>query len=142
MTAGSEADEDQSPKSTERIRSRHAFLAHVTAEAPKRPGNARRPTCGTQVDDHVTAPDSDSDSDSLADLEETPTKTVQKQRTMPTRQSRAVRKYYADDDEINAGTVENSDDEFDPFKLREEAQKKEARKRRSRRYTDDYESEV
>ena len=60
---------------------------------------------------------------------------------MPTRQSRAVRKYYADDDEINAGTVENSDDEFDPFKLREEAQKKEARKRRSRRYTDDYESE-
>jgi hypothetical protein len=39
---------------------------------------------------------------------------------MPTRRSRAVKKSYADDDVVGAGGSEESDDEFDPFRLREE----------------------
>ncbi len=86
----------------------------------------------------------DSDSDSLADLEDTPTKApVKKQRIMPTRQNRAVKKYdtYADEDVVGAGGAEESDDEFDPFKLRQEQEKKDARKHRSCRYSKKHDSD-
>ena len=84
---------------------------------------------------------SDSDLDSLADLADTPTKSqTNKQRTLPARLSRAVPKYYADED-FNAGELEESDDEYNPFKLRQEEEKKEARKQRVRQYADNYDSD-
>jgi hypothetical protein len=74
--------------------------------------------------------ESDSDSDSLADLEETPSK---KQRRLPTRQTRGVTKY-CDDSDVGVLGGDDTEDEYDPFKLREEEEKREARKNRSRRY--------
>lgn len=123
-------------------------------------------TCDPSKVERRGGADSDSDSDSLADLVETPTPTrsAKKQRTMPVRRSRAVRRtYYGDDDgdddddndnknksnnnnndsvgggysRRGAKLEEESDDEFDPFKKRAEQQKIEARKNRTRRYLTD-----
>jgi hypothetical protein len=91
--------------------------------------------CETQVADHEG--DSDSDLDSLVGLEDTPTKApITKKRTLPARQSRAARKCYAEDGFVDAGELEESDDDFNPFKVREAEQKKDARKHRGRYFAE------
>jgi hypothetical protein len=60
---------------------------------------------------------------------------------MPTRRSRAVKKSYADDDVVGTAGPEESDDEFDPFRLRQEQQKKDARRYRGRRWANEYDSD-
>lgn len=132
-----------SPPSTDGVKSRSAFLAATTARskpaAPRGPHTTKQITCQPEVEDHTI--ESDSDSDSLADLDDTPTKTVKKQRMMPTRKSRGVMKNYAVDDVADAGGLDESDDdEFNPFKLRQEQEKKDARKHRARRYADEYDN--
>jgi hypothetical protein len=91
----------------------------------------------SEVDDNHA---SDSDSDSLADLEDTPTKSIKRQRTMPARRTRVATKYFAEDD-ADAGEAEESDEEFDPFKMREEQRKKEARRTRMSRYASESDEE-
>jgi hypothetical protein len=96
----------------------------------------------------------DSDSDSLAGIEETPSKRAKKQRLLPTRTSRTPIKTYAvvkgrfgDDDDADAdntnvrpddGTVEDTEDEYNPFQLRREQAKKDARSHRTRRQPYDW----
>ena len=125
-----------SPPKTGRKKSRSIFM---TADSGGVTHTSKRTTTcqETEVDEN---PPSDSDSDSLADLEDTPTKSIKRPRTLPTRQSRHATKYFAEDD-ADASGVEESDGEFDPFKMREEERKKEARRSRTRRYASESDEE-
>lgn len=117
------------PSSVPRFKSRStiADVAGATVGLGEKAGNDRN--------------DSDSDSDSLADLEDTPTKAVaNKQRTLPARRTRAARKDYAEED-CATGELDESDEDFDPFRMRQEKEKQEARKRRARCYADNYDSD-
>lgn len=131
-----------SPPATVKTRSRHTInnsatiASRAVRPAPKAVHSARQKPCEIEVEDG--APVSDSDSDSLAGLGDTPTKSSSaRKRTLPPRQSRAARKSYAADEVMDAGELEESGDEFDPYKIREEQKKREARKNRGRFYMDE-----
>ncbi|ERF72126.1 hypothetical protein EPUS_02917 [Endocarpon pusillum Z07020] len=117
------------PPSITRFRSRStiADVAGATGGLDKKAGNDRNGS------------DSDSDSDSLADLGDTPTKAgANKQRIQPERRSRAVRKDYTDD--WATGELDETDEDFDPYKMRQE-QEKQAKRHRARRYADNDDSD-
>ncbi|KAF7512598.1 hypothetical protein GJ744_000859 [Endocarpon pusillum] len=110
-----------------RTRSTIAAVAGATGGLDKKAGNDRNDS------------DSDSDSDSLADLGDTPTRAdANKQRTQPKRRSRDVRKDYTED--CATGELNESDEDFDPFKMRQE-QEKQAKRQRARCYADNYDSD-
>jgi hypothetical protein len=143
------------PSSVSRTkRARASFLATSTTK----PALASTPTVkssrtpkrkSSQLDTNSDPIDpEDSDSDSLADIEETPSKRAKKQRLLPTRTSRTRIKTYAvvkgrfgdDDDAVRPddGTVEDTEDEYNPFQLRREQAKKDARSHRTRRQPYDW----
>jgi hypothetical protein len=84
----------------------------------------------------VNNDETDSDSDSLADFGDTLSKVPKRKRMLPARSTRGGRNYYGDG-ELDAGGADESDDEFDPFKVRKEEEKKEARRNRMLGYTKD-----
>lgn len=105
-------------------------------------GNGNGEGKGNRYDSYQESDfNSDSDSDSLADLQDTPSKSVvanKKQRTLPARSTRGTRQSYKTEDEtdVDMGVDDlDSADEFDPFKVRQDEEKREARKLRGRRHS-------
>jgi hypothetical protein len=128
----------------------------LTATTPvKTTKSLKRKLSSSHIDTEDHQPidaSSDTDSDSLAGVDETPTRDAKRQRRLPARASRSAVKSYAVDTDVftkdgdsddndaalkktpDAGAMEEeSEDDFNPFKARREQEKKEAKAQRGRR---------